>query len=181
MRNKKGFTLIELLAVIVILGVLLAIAIPSVTKYINNSKKDTYIQTAKQYIEAVRYNIVSNIYQYPVNTNQATLVKFSTILPNLEKGGKTSSYGGTFNPDNSFVLIVNTSTSENPKYEYYVTALDSKGYGIGTIENNAGKAELIEYNALTSNHVVQMTTGVAMTILPEYKIGANTIKITNSY
>ena len=37
--NKKGFTLIELLAVIVILGVLLAIAIPSVTKYINVSKK----------------------------------------------------------------------------------------------------------------------------------------------
>ena len=32
--NKKGFTLIELLAVIVILGVLLAIAIPSVTKHI---------------------------------------------------------------------------------------------------------------------------------------------------
>ena len=37
--NKKGFTLIELLAVIVILGVLLAIAIPSVTKYINISKR----------------------------------------------------------------------------------------------------------------------------------------------
>ena len=32
--KKKGFTLIELLAVIVILGLLIAIAIPSVTKYI---------------------------------------------------------------------------------------------------------------------------------------------------
>ena len=47
--NKKGFTLIELLAVIVILGVLLAIAIPSVTKYINISKKSTYIDNAQSY------------------------------------------------------------------------------------------------------------------------------------
>ena len=32
--GKKGFTLIELLAVIVILAVLMAIAIPKVTQYI---------------------------------------------------------------------------------------------------------------------------------------------------
>jgi len=42
-KNKKGFTLIELLAVIVILGVLMAIAIPSMTGYIANSKKDNLI------------------------------------------------------------------------------------------------------------------------------------------
>ena len=36
--NKKGFTLIELLAVIIILGVLMIIAIPSVTQYISNSR-----------------------------------------------------------------------------------------------------------------------------------------------
>lgn len=34
MKEKKGFTLIELLAVIVILGVIMMIAIPSVTGYI---------------------------------------------------------------------------------------------------------------------------------------------------
>ena len=45
MKNKKGFTLIELLAVIVILGLLMAIAIPSVTKYITESRKKTLTTT----------------------------------------------------------------------------------------------------------------------------------------
>ena len=50
MKNK-GFTLIELLAVIIILGVIMLIAIPSVTRYINESRKDTYIDTARQIVK----------------------------------------------------------------------------------------------------------------------------------
>ena len=39
---KKGFTLVELLAVIILLGVIGLIVVPSITKTINNSKEDLY-------------------------------------------------------------------------------------------------------------------------------------------
>ena len=39
MRNKKGFTLIELLAVIIILGIILAIAVPRVLSVISSQKQ----------------------------------------------------------------------------------------------------------------------------------------------
>ena len=57
-KKKKGFTLIELLAVIIILGILMIIAIPSVTKYISDSRKEAYVDTAKQLAGAAR-NLVN--------------------------------------------------------------------------------------------------------------------------
>ena len=52
--NRKGFTLIELLAVITILGILMLILIPSVSRIIENSRKNTFLSTAKNYANAVR-------------------------------------------------------------------------------------------------------------------------------
>lgn len=50
---KKGFTLIELLAVIVILAIILAIAIPSIGSITDNAKRNAFADNAKMIIKAI--------------------------------------------------------------------------------------------------------------------------------
>ena len=177
--NKKGFTLIELLAVIVILRVLLAIAIPSVTKYINVSKKSTYIDNVQSYAMAAKNQATIGTYKYPVNKNEATVVYFSSIVEHLDKGGKTSSYGSEFEKDNSFVVIANEGTAEDPKYEMYIAAIDADNYGIGVIANKVITAKAIAYNDLKNDNIVQITSGNGLSLTAGSTTSVEVTNITN--
>ena len=59
MRHNKGFTLVELLAVVVILGIIITISIPAVSKWIEKSKmeskesqKNTLVMATESYAQA---------------------------------------------------------------------------------------------------------------------------------
>lgn len=56
-RKKKGFTLIELMAVIAIIAILAAVLVPTVSGYINRSKKTAVITQVRNVVSAVEtYN-----------------------------------------------------------------------------------------------------------------------------
>lgn len=60
MKNEKGLTLIELLAVIVILGIIAAIAIPAIGNIIQKSKVDAVKSEAIQVLNAAKLYVSSN-------------------------------------------------------------------------------------------------------------------------
>ena len=182
--NKKAFTLIELLAVIVILGVLLAIAVPSVSRYISVSKKSTYIDNAQSYASTARDQAMLGTYKFPVNTNEATVIYFDDIAEYLDKGGKNSPYGSAYQKTKSFVVIANTKTAEDPKYEYYIAAIDNDGYGIGTLSGTTATAEVIAYNDLTTGNIIQLTASAGVTVSDNkvtVKGKTTAFTVTNTY
>ncbi|WP_239421757.1 prepilin-type N-terminal cleavage/methylation domain-containing protein [Bacillus sp. CGMCC 1.16541] len=60
LKNEKGLTLIELLAVIVILGIIAAIAIPSIGGIIQKSREDAVKADAVQVLNAAKIYMSSN-------------------------------------------------------------------------------------------------------------------------
>ena len=59
LRNEKGLTLVELLAVIVIIGILAAIAVPSVSGLITKSKHQAHRANAQMIVDAARMKVVA--------------------------------------------------------------------------------------------------------------------------
>ena len=118
-KNNSGFTLVELLAVIVIMGILMMVAIPSVTRTIENSRKDTFVDIAKSYGNAARTlwtsdnltcnGVVSSAVDdgdYYILINSKEGAKDS--LPVLVDQGGKSSWG---NRDVNGYVRVNVSTT----------------------------------------------------------------------
>ncbi|PXW90032.1 type IV pilus assembly protein PilA [Streptohalobacillus salinus] len=62
LKNEKGFTLVELLAVIVILGIIVAIAIPAIGNIIDTAEDDATAAEEQLVVDAARlYDIQEGI------------------------------------------------------------------------------------------------------------------------
>jgi prepilin-type N-terminal cleavage/methylation domain-containing protein len=68
--RKTGFTLIELLAVIVILAIILAIAVPSISTVISKSSRSAFESDAKLVLKAAEYKALENASFNPTTVNK---------------------------------------------------------------------------------------------------------------
>ena len=122
--KKRGFTLIELLAVIIILGILMIIAIPSVTSYISDSRKNAYIDTAKEIVSGAR-NLVNEGRLEMYDTDATYYLDVKCI--GTENALK-SPYG-EFVDLGAYVVV----TYDGKGYNYFWTSVDDSGQGIKDI------------------------------------------------
>ena len=163
MDNKKGFTLIELIAVIVILGVLMLLAIPAISRYIDNSKKEAFIKEINSLVDTIRYGINSGDSNYSMNGQTKRTFALEDTL--LEKGENTV-ISGTLTVDTVANVYKVKVTKEKNNYCLSLTDVsvlnktsikdcNSNEYEIGNLINyNQAEWYVIKDSKLSEDYVV---------------------------
>ena len=126
--NKKGFTLVELLAVIVILALIMAIAVVSMSGIMTSARQSAFKETAVQIINGVQQQLTlanellpSNQRFWPTNTGTGGGIQYYVEKSMIEKGGETAPLGGKYQFFDHTTLSAN-STPKNTEVKAIGTA-----------------------------------------------------------
>ena len=122
MKDKKGFTLIELLAVVIILGILTFIAIPAISGYIDDTKKSSYITTAK----AITAGVGDIANSEKLDMNDILTTYYIPVSYVNTENELTSPYGDF---TEAYVGVI----TDRENYSYYWVSRDSTGVGVKNI------------------------------------------------
>lgn len=116
--NKKGFTLVELLAVVVILALILAIAVPTITSLISNSGSQAYQTNEKMFARAAKYYLAANMPAAPVNPTDIKIIKLSDLVAGSFLPGIKDATNKT--QDCTGYVVASVSTLQTTTYTPYL-------------------------------------------------------------
>lgn len=123
LKDERGLTLVELLVVVVILGIIAAIAVVAIGGIIENSKKDAMVADAKQMVSAAKLYTASN----PVTS--AKTMRFSGTVAATEADG-TEYVAGLKDPfGTTYGTALVTITPNGKQYTYAVQLIGDKAIG----------------------------------------------------
>ena len=127
-KSEKGFTLIELLAVIVIMGILMAIAIPSINLIITDARKDIYVNSARTFINEAEKEVVNSTFEIddPDTTYYIHIANLVDDVTNLGKSG-FATWG------DSYVVATMALVNNKVDTKYYFNSVDLAGWKISLI------------------------------------------------
>jgi type IV pilus assembly protein PilA len=128
LKDQKGLTLIELLAVIVILGIIAAIAVPSILGLIDNTKKDAHVANAQQMISSAKMAITSDVNLQATGTRYLTLEQLVALnyIDEIES------------PDTGHAYIDTIASVTDTAVVSYVKITDGKVVGVKLVTDQRG-------------------------------------------
>ncbi|WP_214834862.1 prepilin-type N-terminal cleavage/methylation domain-containing protein [Exiguobacterium sp. E4787] len=141
LKDERGLTLVELLVVVVILGIIAAIAVVAIGGIIENSRKDAMVADAKQMVSAAKIHSTSN-------PGDATL-EFTDGEDGLDY------INGLKDPfsDASYTVAQVIIDETNGKYTYKVQLVGS--------DKSIGQSTAVAENDIKRANVVDTTSGSA--------------------
>ena len=144
LKKNSGFTMVELLAAIVVLGVMMMVAVPTVMEVLRDTRNSTYVDDAIRLVSTMEYRMNSDN-MMPVPARGGCLVVNLTQIDNNTFG--SAPYDGEYERSKSFVVarrwtrseiddadaeaLANGTVSKAKEYSYYVRLMEQ-------LPNNGG-------------------------------------------
>jgi type IV pilus assembly protein PilA len=146
--DDKGFTLIELLVVVVIIGVLVAIAVPVYLNYRQGAADKSAQSDVRGAISAVEQYYTNNGNSYP--TAAASSISGATTLSTVTLPAQTNGTAATITvSDKTKLTYVPVGSGNTASYKICAT-------------NDGGSGKVYEYDSLTGGSV-KTVSGVTVT------------------
>lgn len=184
MKKNKGFTLVELLAAIVILGILLVIAAPTILNMIANNKNKMYVDAAKKLISQAEYEMRASSSKIE-KPNSGDVIVISLVY--LDSSDfETAPENGEYVKEASFVVVKNTGAG----LEYSATIVEKmkkggyKGIELTSNANLLAKDATKYVKGLNKDDIVFVQKNKIGSVLTkayiDQKLGKNGISYCNS-
>lgn len=154
--NKKGFTLVEVIVVLVILAILIAIAVPSVMKYIDDAKDAQIMAQAKGTIQEVELLSTKMIAKQEYKN-------WNDFYDGLNQELKKEGYGEIVNSGDYSKLNEDEWTCVSVLIEWDAKQVD------GTIDSTSGMSTFIDYSKTPTIKSIRITMALGKDIIESEK------------
>ena len=142
--NRKGFTLVELIAMLVVLGVLMAIAIPNISGIIKSNRESIGIEDINKMVRNANQKMETKKARFPA-INKCVVMSLRYI--NNNDDFKEGLNGGQYDEMESVIVITKkkvAGSSVSSKYKYYIRLVEKKNSLTYVID-------MVDYDVFTKN------------------------------